>query len=107
MSNITNLSREELYDMVWTTPLTKLAPEFGLSDKGLAKKCIKHKIPTPSLGYWAKVKSGKKALKVHLPKIKERDNDLQHVSFSAPREMQPILKKVKARTEKKKFIPNI
>jgi len=54
MITITNLSREKLYEMVWNTPLSKLAPEFGLCDKGLAKKCIKHKFPTPLLVYWPK-----------------------------------------------------
>lgn len=38
MSTISNLIREELYELVWNTPLSKLAPKFGFSDKGLAKK---------------------------------------------------------------------
>lgn len=103
MSNEKRLGREELYEMVWSTPLSKLAPNFGLSDKGLAKKCTKHKIPTPSLGYWAKVKSGKKALKVRLPKLKDQEHDLQLVSFSPPKEMNPILKKVKTKSVIKKI----
>jgi hypothetical protein len=39
------LRREELCEKVWTTPIRKLAPEFGLSDVGLAKICKKHEIP--------------------------------------------------------------
>lgn len=38
MSIILNLSRVELYELVWNTPLSKLVPKFGLSDKGFAKK---------------------------------------------------------------------
>lgn len=106
MSTITNLSREELYELVWNTPLSKLAPKFGLSDKGLAKKCIKHKIPTPSLGYWAKVQNGKKALRVLLPKLKEKEHHLRLVNFSAPKEIEPIIKKVRARTNKKEIPDN-
>jgi hypothetical protein len=29
--------REELYERVWTTPMHRLAKEFGYSDVGLAK----------------------------------------------------------------------
>ena len=31
----------------WATPMVKLAKEFGLSDVGLRKTCVKHDIPTP------------------------------------------------------------
>jgi len=36
------LTRQELYDFVWSTPMTKLAKDFGLSDVGLAKICERH-----------------------------------------------------------------
>lgn len=54
------LTRQELYDLVWSTPMTKLAEDFGLSDVGLAKICERHRIPTPPRGYWAKKDAGKK-----------------------------------------------
>jgi hypothetical protein len=100
------LSRLELYELVWSKPMTQLAKDFGLSDKGLAKKCIKHKIPTPSLGYWAKVQNGQKALKVLLPKLKEKEHHLRLVNFSAPKEIEPIIKQVRARTNKKEIPQN-
>jgi hypothetical protein len=37
-------TRQELYDLVWSTPMVKLAKEFGLSDVGLRKTCVKHGI---------------------------------------------------------------
>lgn len=57
------LTRKELLDLVWQTPLSELGPKFGLSDNGLRKICKKHHIPTPPVGYWTKVKFGK-----HVPK---------------------------------------
>ena len=39
------LSREELYERVWSTPMRRLAGEFGLSDVSLAKICRRHEIP--------------------------------------------------------------
>src|SRR5882724_5149557 len=47
------LSRAELYDRVWTTPMRTLAAEFGSSDVGLLKLCHRHQVPTPPRGYWA------------------------------------------------------
>ena len=33
------ISRAELYRRAWDTPLSALCKEFGVSDRGLAKKC--------------------------------------------------------------------
>jgi len=54
------LSRDELYEQVWSTPMVRLAKEYGLSDVGLAKVCKKHNIPKPPVGYWAKVQAGRR-----------------------------------------------
>jgi hypothetical protein len=54
------VSREELYEKVWNTPVYRLAPEFGLSDRGLAKLCARMEVPVPGLGYWRKVELGHK-----------------------------------------------
>lgn len=35
----TTMTREELYGAVWTTPLSRLAEEYGISGNGLAKIC--------------------------------------------------------------------
>jgi len=61
------LTRRELYDRVWTNPMTKLAKQFGLSDVALHKICRKHDIPTPPQGYWAKKEFGKSVTVTPLP----------------------------------------
>lgn len=53
-------TRKELYDLVWTKPLTTLSKEFNLSDNGLRKICIKYEIPLPIGGHWQKIQYGKK-----------------------------------------------
>ena len=45
------LTREELYEMVWSELLWTLAQRYGLSDVGLAKTCRRFKIPVPWRGY--------------------------------------------------------
>lgn len=53
------LTRKELYDLVWSEPMTTICKRFGLSDNGLRKRCKSMNIPTPPLGYWTKLKYGK------------------------------------------------
>lgn len=65
MENIT-LTRDQLYDLIWSKPTSVLAKEFGLSDNGLRKICKNHNIPLPYLGYWSKLRFGKPARKVNL-----------------------------------------
>lgn len=45
------------------------AKRFGISDVALRKTCMKHGIPTPPLGYWAKVAHGKRVVRPPLPAL--------------------------------------
>ena len=80
MSKYKEYTRQELYDLVWSTPMVKLAKEFGLSDVGLRKTCVKHGIPTPPLGYWAKLNFGKPVKKTPLGSPAEGVSDRVMVS---------------------------
>jgi hypothetical protein len=68
---LSDLSRQELYDLVWSTPRTKLATEFGISDVAISKRCKKLNVPRPSLGYWAKIAAGQTLPKTPLPPTSE------------------------------------
>lgn len=57
------MTREELYNLVWSKPMTHLAKEFGISDVAIRKHCKKLDIATPYLGYWAKLEHGKRVIK--------------------------------------------
>jgi hypothetical protein len=54
----TTLTRQELYDRVWQTPMVKIAAEYGISGRGLAKLCERHAIPVPGRGHWALTRAG-------------------------------------------------
>ncbi len=41
------LTRRQLYDLVWKTPVDNLARQFGMSGRGLGKLCERHAIPVP------------------------------------------------------------
>ncbi len=66
------MSREALYQLVWSEPISTLAKRFDLSDQGLSKKCAKHRIPCPKVGYWAKVQHGHQPDKTPLPLNSDR-----------------------------------
>jgi hypothetical protein len=63
------LTRQELYEQVWTTPTVQLAKQYGISDVAIAKICRRHRIPKPPLGYWARVQHGQKVTRKPLPAI--------------------------------------
>ncbi len=63
------LTREQLYAKMWTTPATHVAKEFGLSDVGLAKVCKRFKIPRPERGHWARIAAGHKIDRPQLPAV--------------------------------------
>jgi hypothetical protein len=62
--------RLSLYEKVWSTPISRLANQFGLSDVGLRKICKRLGVPMPALGYWAKIEHGRRLLpKPPLPRF--------------------------------------
>ncbi|MFZ4682512.1 MAG: hypothetical protein ACOYMS_08425 [Terrimicrobiaceae bacterium] len=68
--SISTLTRDELYELVWSKPATAIASDYGISDVAVAKHCKKHEVPRPSRGYWAKKEAGKKPRKIPLPPTK-------------------------------------
>jgi hypothetical protein len=64
------ITRDELYEKVWSEPMVKIAKEFGISDRGLAKTCKRLEVPVPPRGYWAKLQAGKRVSKLPLPTAK-------------------------------------
>lgn len=75
----TTIQRDALYEQVWSTPMIKLAKQYGISDVGLAKACKRHNIPRPPVGYWARRAAGQTPPKAPLPP--NRDPALETVRF--------------------------
>jgi hypothetical protein len=79
------MKRAELYALVWEKPVTHVAKQFGLSDVAIRKICIKHQIPLPPLGYWAKLQHGKKVSQTPLPPLSTKVRE----SFEIPLRPKP------------------
>lgn len=54
------LSRKQLYDLVWSTPISKLTQQYAFSNEGFKKICKEFEIPMPPNGFWLKLKYNKK-----------------------------------------------
>jgi hypothetical protein len=50
--------REDLYRLVWTSPVRETAARLGISDVALAKLCRRATIPIPGRGYWQRTEAG-------------------------------------------------
>ena len=73
------LTRADLYELVWSTPMSQLAKEFKMSDVGLKKICKAAYVPSPTLGYWSKLKAGKRVAKTPLPVLLPFQSQMVHI----------------------------
>ncbi|MBB4374111.1 hypothetical protein GGD63_006940 [Bradyrhizobium sp. cir1] len=83
------LSREELYALVWATPMSRLAIQYGLSGNGLAKICRRLDVPYPPRGYWARREAGKKVIQAALPAISSGTRAQVTIAPSLPASLPP------------------
>ena len=68
MEKIT-FTRQELYDLFWSTPITRLSKKYGISFHKLKSTCEKMDIPVPDYGHWMRLQHKKPV------DIKELSND--------------------------------
>ena len=71
-TNFITLPRSELYELVWSKPVTEVARELGVSDVALAKRCRALNIPLPWRGFWAKVQAGQTPRRTPLRPFRDR-----------------------------------
>jgi hypothetical protein len=70
------ISREELYNLVWSKPVTTLAIEFGLSYNRLKTICSEMDIPVPDAVYWGKLRQNKPVEKTTLSNDYKGKNEI-------------------------------
>lgn len=68
-----SVTREKLYDEIWTEPITKVSKRYGVSDSYLVRVLKSLNIPRPPRGYWATVAAGIHPEKPLLPVAKLGD----------------------------------
>ena len=63
---VVQLSRQELYDKIWSISVTGVAKEYSIPYAQLMKQVKEANIPIPPSGYWTKVSFGKPVEKIPL-----------------------------------------
>ena len=71
MMKLEKVTRQKLYDLAWSKPLTAIAKEFNLPYSHIIGIYKKNNIPCPDSGYWSKVKFNKQVCKTPLPKSRD------------------------------------
>lgn len=89
------VSREELYEQVWSKPMTKVAADYGVTGTALKKTCDRHHIPTPERGYWAKLEYGKPINKEVLPPLPDPNLALVGIAGSSDQHLSPKVREAK------------
>src|ERR1700722_9092027 len=86
------LSREDLYELAWSKPISELAKDFGISDVGLAKRCRRLGVPLPGRGYWARIDAGQKPYRPKLPQPEPQRHDQNALTVPTvePREEEKL-----------------
>jgi len=84
-------SRGDLYELVWSEPMVKLAKRLGVSGRGLAKVCARINVPVPGRGNWAKLQHGKKVRRQPLPSRPDGAPGLAEITPAIPRPEPPKL----------------
>ena len=67
------VTREQLYEQVWSEPMTKVGERYRVSGSYLARVCASLNVPRPPRGYWAKLAVGKAPPQDPLPALPPGD----------------------------------
>lgn len=78
-SNSVELTRQKLYEQVWSMPTVQLAKTYGISDVAISKICKEHKIPKPPPGYWVRKQYGYKVSQKPLPTVNDPRLETVHM----------------------------
>lgn len=89
------ISREELYEQVWSERLSDIIKKYYISENGLIKKCREWNIPLPNLKYWIKLKdTTNPPERIPLPKYSGYDMEYFKLREDYERTKESIQKKI-------------
>jgi len=85
----TPLTREALYEFVWSEPMLKVAARYCVSSSYMARVCTLLNVPRPERGYWAKLAVGTAPPAPPLPDARPGDETVwprgeQHLKVDNP-----------------------
>lgn len=76
-----SFTRQELYNLIWSTPKTKILKKYSLTSEALKNICKDFEIPIPENGYWMKLKYNKPVRKILLPDKCENGDQINLINY--------------------------
>jgi hypothetical protein len=95
------ISRDKLYEQVWSRPMTHVAADYGVTSTALKKACNRHHIPTPERGYWAKLEHGKRVRRQPLPKLADTRLDQVRIDGGVAKRLPETVRQAKREAQKR------
>lgn len=93
-----NLTREQLYKLVWEKPIRFIIESYGGTYVDVKELLKKYNIPSPDNGYWSKLRAGQH---ITIPSLPNRiENNLEKVIY-VPKE-----RKIRAKVKKQITVNN-
>lgn len=83
------VTREQLYALAWSEPMTQVARRYGVSSSFLARVCTMMNVPRPPMGYWTKLEFGKSVSQAPLPEATPFDLLVWTPGAALPVQRQP------------------
>lgn len=96
------LTREALYELVWSDPMLRVAARFGVSSSYMARVCTLLNVPRPERGYWAKRAVGKAPKQPALPEPRPGDELVWVRDGTPPRWKRPLPKPPQEKRRKRR-----
>lgn len=78
-------SREELYNAVWSRPVSHLVAKWGVKSGDIKRWCYESDIPMPEQGNWARLKHGKP---VEQPPLPPKDEAEEPIVYQTSRQVE-------------------
>jgi hypothetical protein len=102
------LTREQLYEKLWTDGVGKTEKALGLKRPELKKNCDNFQIPRPSSGYWTALNLGKSPEKTPLPAMDDSQciHTEDYIKPKHVKKEKPVLKpEPPQKTPEGKYVP--
>lgn len=92
-------SRQQLYDLVWSKPITTIAKEHDISSHQLRNICNANHIPLPRAGHWMKLQNGKEVEIVALPEIADKEEGISLINETYQSVLGKFTKQIKGESD--------
>lgn len=79
----TLIERRQLFELLWTTPVKKIAKDHGVRPADVTRAADKAAIPRPPNGYWTQLEYGKGCPRPPLPEVEQKAPGM--IDLAAPK----------------------